>query len=96
MKKRIFHAALYMVGTIILGTVGFIFLEGMTFFQAVYLTIATITTVGYGDAVPHTLTGKILTMVLMVAGVGVALSATVYCTGFSFFIPIFPPPPPEP
>ncbi len=73
MKKRIFHAALYMVGTIILGTVGFIFLEGMTFFQAVYLTIATITTVGYGDAVPHTLTGKILTMVLMVAGVGVAL-----------------------
>ncbi len=73
MNRRLFLAALYMVGTLIFGTVGFIFLEGMTFFQAVYLTIATITTVGYGDAVPHTLTGKILTMVLMVAGVGVAL-----------------------
>lgn len=62
-----------MVGVIILGSLGFMYLEGMTWFHAVYLTIATITTVGYGDLIPHTGPGRLLSMVLMLGGVGIAL-----------------------
>jgi len=38
--------------------------------DAVWWSISTITTVGYGDKVPATLEGRILGMVLMIAGMG--------------------------
>ncbi|MBN2074797.1 MAG: potassium channel family protein [Dehalococcoidales bacterium] len=39
--------------------------------DAVWWTISTITTVGYGDVVPHSMAGRIMGMVLMVVGIGV-------------------------
>lgn len=73
MRRRFTLAAIYMLGVIIFGTVGYVYLEHMTFFQAIYLTIATVTTVGYGDLTPHTDAGRLLSMVIMVVGAGVAL-----------------------
>ncbi|HWJ02266.1 MAG TPA: potassium channel protein, partial [Verrucomicrobiae bacterium] len=73
MRKRFTLALLYMLGVIILGSIGYMQLEGLSFFQAVYFTIATITTVGYGDITPHTVGGKLLSMGIMMIGVGVAL-----------------------
>ncbi len=51
------------------GTVGYMFLEGYHATDALYLTIITVATVGYGDMVPHTVGGKILTVVLVLVGV---------------------------
>ena len=51
------------------GTVGYMFLEGYHVTDALYLTIITVATVGYGDMVPHTAGGKILTVVLVLVGV---------------------------
>ena len=45
------------------------FLEGYHVTDALYLTIITVATVGYGDMVPHTAGGKILTVVLVLVGV---------------------------
>ena len=45
------------------------FLEGYHATDALYLTIITVATVGYGDMVPHTAGGKILTVVLVLVGV---------------------------
>ncbi|HEX3015410.1 MAG TPA: potassium channel protein [Desulfobacteria bacterium] len=73
MKNRLPLALLYMLVVIILGSIGFVFLEKLTFFQAVYLTMTTITTVGYGDLTPHTAAGRLLSMLIMVVGAGVAL-----------------------
>ena len=44
---------------IVVGTVGFVYLEGLSLFDAFYMTIVTITTVGYGDIIPHTFYGRI-------------------------------------
>ncbi|MCK4475591.1 MAG: potassium channel protein [Methanophagales archaeon] len=55
------------------GTVGFMYLEGLTPLNAIYMTIVTITTVGYGDIVPRTFYGKIFTAGLMISGVGITL-----------------------
>ncbi len=41
------------------------------FSDAVWWSISTVTTVGYGDIVPHTVAGRIIGMVLMVVGIGV-------------------------
>ena len=40
-----------------------------SYFDALWFTIVTITTVGYGDIVPETVAGKALTMALMVIGI---------------------------
>jgi len=42
-----------------------------TLFDGIYWSLVTITTVGYGDIIPQTLEGRIVTMVLIVAGMGV-------------------------
>ncbi len=62
-----------MLAVTCLGTIGFMYLEGLTFFNAVYFTVATMTTVGFGDITPLTAGGKILSMVIMIVGVGIAL-----------------------
>jgi hypothetical protein len=48
-------------------------LEKLNFIDAVYFTIVTISTVGYGDIHASTLGGKILAVILIVVGVGVFL-----------------------
>ncbi|PLX93990.1 MAG: two pore domain potassium channel family protein [Desulfuromonas sp.] len=54
----------------ILGTAGFMVAEGLSLGDALYFTIVTIATVGYGDISPATAVGKLLAVVLMVTVVG--------------------------
>ena len=50
------------------GTFGFTRLEGFSAFDAFYLTVVSITTVGYGDVVAVTTGGRLLAMGLIVTG----------------------------
>jgi len=45
-------------------------------FDAVYWSIITITTVGYGDIVPHSIEGKVITSMLVFAGMTLVVLAT--------------------
>ncbi len=41
------------------------------FFDSVYWALVTMSTVGYGDITPHTTEGRVITLVLIIAGLGV-------------------------
>jgi voltage-gated potassium channel len=56
--------------TIIIGTGGFMWLEKLSFLDALYFTIVTIATVGYGDISPATAGGKILAIFIIIIGIG--------------------------
>lgn len=54
------------------GTLGYILLEGMTLIDAFYMTVITLTTVGFGEVQPLSSAGRIFTTGLIVLGVGAA------------------------
>jgi voltage-gated potassium channel len=57
---------------VVIGTIGFRFLEGWSPLESLYATIITITTVGYGDFTPQTSAGRVFTIFFGVVAVGVA------------------------
>lgn len=81
-RLRIYVAVLAAV--VICGTIGLIAAEGLHPFDALYFVIVTIATVGFGDISPQTVPGKIITLAIIITGVGcfVALAANV----FEFYI----------
>jgi voltage-gated potassium channel Kch len=63
-----------------IGTVSYHYLEGWTWLDALYFSIITLTTIGYGDFSPVTQAGKLFTVIYILIGIGVILSfiQTVY------------------
>lgn len=53
------------------GTVFYRFVEDLTWLDSVYLSVISLTTVGYGDFSPTTSAGKVFTMFYVVAGIGI-------------------------
>lgn len=53
------------------GMVGFHFLEAKSWPDALYWTVTTMSTVGYGDLSPVTIPGRLHAMLLMVMGIGI-------------------------
>lgn len=70
-----FYALLAITVIIGIGTLGFKYLENLSWLESLYFTTATVTTVGYGDIIPHTVGGKRFTIFLMLSGVGTVLYA---------------------
>lgn len=66
---RVIGALLVPVFLIVVGTVGFYFIEKMSLFDSLYLTVITVTTVGYGDLYARTRPGQVFTIVLLLGGV---------------------------
>lgn len=57
---------------VIVGTIGYIVIERMRAIDALYMTIITLTTVGFGEVDPLDGAGKLFTIILIVLGVGSA------------------------
>jgi voltage-gated potassium channel len=55
--------------TLLAGTVGYHWLEGMTAFESLYMTVITIATVGFSELKPLSDAGRVLTMGLIALGV---------------------------
>jgi len=69
--RRQFRAAAILILIIVpIGIAGYMTFEGKTLFEAIYLTIITLTTIGYGDVVPATEIGRAFTLGLVFAGLG--------------------------
>jgi voltage-gated potassium channel len=74
---RIRNALIALGVAIIFGTVGFRLIEGWSLVDSFYVTVQTLTTVGYGDLPPRSFAGRGFAVVVMLMGVGgVALAAS--------------------
>ena len=61
------------ISLLLLGIFGFMIIENLSLVDAIYFSIVTMATVGYGDIHPQYTLGKILAIVLIVGGVGTFL-----------------------
>lgn len=71
LERRIWWVLLAFGGVVAVGTLGYVILEGWPVLDAVYMTVITIGSVGYAEVHPLSTNGRIFTMGLIVAGLGV-------------------------
>jgi voltage-gated potassium channel len=69
-NKKIVIGVLTTITFLIIGTIGYRVIEEFTLLDALYMTVITITTVGFGEINPLSSTGRIFTMFLIVFGFG--------------------------
>ncbi|MDD1367358.1 potassium channel protein [Bacillus sp. MHSD_36] len=74
-RRQLWIAVICMTFVVILGTLGFMTIEEISLFQAFWMTMITVLTVGYGDAVPVTQAGKIFALLIIPVGVGIVTYA---------------------
>ncbi len=69
--RRILVAVSVLLLLTIIGTAGYMLLEGWPFLDAIYMTITTVATVGFGEVHPLSDAGRVFTLFLIVTGVSV-------------------------
>jgi voltage-gated potassium channel len=69
--RKIAQWAACLLALLLVGSLGFMWLEGWDFFDSLYMTVTTLTTVGYGEIHPLDRLGRLYNMVLILAGMGV-------------------------
>ena len=83
-RKRVMMAALVFVSVIIAGTAGYIFIEGYSILNALYMTVITLSTVGYGIPKPLDTQGQVFTIVLILFNLGVVGYTLTLVTSYLF------------
>ena len=71
--RRLLVAVGWLALLIVLGSLGYVVIEGYPPFDALYMTITTLSTVGYGEIHPLGTAGRAYTIVLILTGVGTVL-----------------------
>ncbi len=75
LKDEEYRELIYIVViTLILGTLVFHHLEGWSYVDALYFSVVTLTTVGFGDFSPATTYGKLFAIVYIFIGIGIILN----------------------
>jgi voltage-gated potassium channel len=75
---RLFIPIFMIIGILMLGTGGYIIIEGFNFLEALYMTVITMATVGFGEVHPLSSAGRIFTIILILLNIGL----------FTYFITI--------
>lgn len=70
MTRRLLIALGLLTLVIASGVLGYVVIEGASLFDALYFTVITVGTVGYGETIPLSDAGRAFTMLLMFAGFG--------------------------
>jgi voltage-gated potassium channel len=69
--RKLLTLGLLILGLLVAGTGGYMLISGVSLLDALYMTVISITTVGYREIIPLTQSGKIFTIVLIVVGLGI-------------------------
>jgi len=73
MQRRLLRRCLFIVGLLgiilVVGTAGFVLIDGYSWFDGFYMTLTTIATVGYGEIRPLSTAGRVFNSFLIMFGV---------------------------
>jgi voltage-gated potassium channel len=72
-QKRLRRGIIILASIIAAGTIGYMLIEGWTPLDSIYMTVITVSTVGYGEVHPLSEAGRIFTIILIIGGVSGAL-----------------------
>ena len=70
-RRRLVAIAVLIAAVLLAGTAGYRLVEGWSLFDALYMTVITLATVGYGETNPLTPAGRVFTIFLIMGGIGV-------------------------
>lgn len=70
-RFRILRAFILFMMTLLVGTLGYRRLEGWSLMDGLYMTVITMTTIGYGETGPLSQTGRTFTILLSLISVGI-------------------------
>lgn len=73
MRFRLRTALLVLAAVFLVGTAGYVLIEGASWWDAFYMTAITITTVGYREVFPLSAAGQAFTVLLLLFGIGTLL-----------------------
>jgi voltage-gated potassium channel len=79
--QRLRWIVLALLTVVAFGVIGYMTIEGWSFLDALYMTVMTLTTVGYREVRPLDTSGIVFTMTLILLGVGLALGAITIIAG---------------
>lgn len=71
-RRQLGLLATILIVLLIVGTLGFHWLEGWSLFDSAYATIITLTSIGYGDLAPRSVGGRFFALALISVGFGAA------------------------
>ena len=67
---------------LVVGTLGYHLIEGWPLFDALYMTVITLATVGYGETHPLSVGGRLFTIFMILGGMGIILYGVTELTAF--------------
>ncbi|HDH11983.1 MAG TPA: potassium channel protein [Nitrospirae bacterium] len=74
-KRKLIYPVISILGVISFGTIGYTVIENWSLFDSLYMTIITLTTVGYEEVHVLSKAGRAFSIILMLSGVGAMLYA---------------------
>lgn len=69
-KRKLINPVIAIIGVIAFGVLGYVVIENWSLFDALYMTVITLTTVGYHEVHELSRAGRTFSMVLILSGVG--------------------------
>jgi len=73
--RRLLPSGFMLIIIVLIGTAGYILIEGWSLLESLYMIIITLFTIGFQEVHPLSPAGRIFTMVIAVSGVGTAVYA---------------------
>ena len=82
LKNRIVLSIILLILTVATGTSGYVFIEGWNIFDSFYMTVITLSTVGYEELHPLSTGGRVFTIFLIFSGLGTVAYVLNYAIRF--------------
>jgi voltage-gated potassium channel len=80
--RRLIGGIFTLIAIVAIGVIGYMVIEGWSFLDAVYMTVTTITTVGFREVHPLSDVGRIFSIFIIIGGVGGALYVLTTLMGY--------------